>query len=141
MSDSPLHIFVYGTLKQQEERGGLWPRTPLSIATAYVQGELFDLGPYPAMCPPTNGSPGDCIAGEVWSFTEADMPTVLHVLDAIEGYQQPGQPNLYIRTTIKYTLFDQQRGQAHTYCYAHPAMLLNSAHRITPDATGTCRWP
>lgn len=46
--EEPNAFFVYGTLKQKQLRGGMWPRKPASIAPGVVRARLFDMGPYPA---------------------------------------------------------------------------------------------
>lgn len=138
MSTEPATLFVYGTLMQGQQRGGMWPRRPLAIVPAEVRGELYDLGPYPAL---VEGH--DRIAGEAWTFDPSDLPEVLRVLDAIECYDQPGEPNIYIRTVVDYTSAEQHRGptgRAQTYLYACKPVLLLHAQRLTPEEDGLCRW-
>lgn len=89
-------FFVYGTLKKGQLRGGLWPRSPLSIRPAILQAELYDLGPYPAA---VEGS--GWILGELWQFREEDMPITIEVLDRIEGYEALGENNEYFRVAAQ----------------------------------------
>lgn len=88
-------FFVYGTLKRGECREAAWPAPPLRIETGYVRGALYDLGPYPAL---TAGT--DWVRGETWWFDPADASAVRATLDKIEVYDQPGEPDLYLRRTI-----------------------------------------
>ncbi len=74
-------VFVYGTLKRGECRESCWPRAPLRVETAATKGQLYDLGPYPALCP-GEGS----VAGEVWTFAPRDMPATRAALDEIEDH-------------------------------------------------------
>jgi len=140
MSDSPNAVFVYGTLKRGQLRGGMWPCQPISIEPALVHGELYDLGPYPALLPPASGSAGDRIAGEVWTFAVHDMPRVLEVLDEIECYDQPGEPSLYLRVVIEFETVAGSRGAAFTYHYACADVLQTEAARVLPNEAGICSW-
>ena len=88
-------IFVYGTLKRQECRGAMWPCRPRGMRPAWTHGALFDRSDYPAM---TNGT--DRVSGERWDFQYDEMQQVLEVLDAIEGANQPGSPDLYRRLIV-----------------------------------------
>jgi gamma-glutamylcyclotransferase (GGCT)/AIG2-like uncharacterized protein YtfP len=141
MPSPPTSVFVYGTLKRGQLRETKWPREPRAIEDALVRGQLYDLGPYPALAPPALGSAGDRIAGEVWSFHRADVAEVLRVLDQIEGYDQPGEANLYERSEVRYELSDGRSGKAFTYFYAAGHDRLTARHRIAPAADGLCRWP
>lgn len=92
-------VFVYGTLKHDQLRGGMWPRQPRSIQQGIVRANLYDLGPYPAI---TEGL--DWVLGEVWCFEAGDMKTTLNALDDIECYR-PGDPSSeYQRKVIRATL-------------------------------------
>ena len=88
-------IFVYGTLKRGQCRGAMWPVEPLQVSDVYTHGTLFDRHDYPAM---TSGT--DRVAGERWDFHPEQIPRVLEVLDAIEGANQPGLPDLYRRVVV-----------------------------------------
>jgi gamma-glutamylcyclotransferase (GGCT)/AIG2-like uncharacterized protein YtfP len=134
------HIFVYGTLKQGECRGDRWPCKPQSITSAFVRGELYDLGPYPALLPPAAGTLGDRIGGEVWEFDSAAMPKVLRVLDQIEGYDQPGESNLYERVVIECQTTAGDIGKAFTYYYVKSAASLDPSTRVQPDLVNICHW-
>jgi len=133
-------VFVYGTLKRGELREGMWPCAPLSVVEATIRGELYDLGPYPALLPAADDSPGDTISGEVWSFTADDMPEVLRVLDEIECYDQPGEPSLYLRAETSYRAADGQSGTAQVYYFADRESLVTQARRVAPGNDGICRW-
>ena len=134
-------VFVYGTLKRGQLRESMWPRQPRSVTEALVRGNLYDLGPYPALLPPEVDSTGDTIEGEVWTFESLDLPEVLRVLDEIECYDQPGEPSLYIRAEITYETAADDVGTAFTYHFADRENLLRRATRIKPGADGRCRWP
>jgi gamma-glutamylcyclotransferase (GGCT)/AIG2-like uncharacterized protein YtfP len=88
-------IFVYGTLKRGECRASMWPCNPLAVRPVWTLGALFDRSDYPAM---TSGT--DCVSGERWDFRHPEMQQVLEVLDAIEGANQPGLPDLYRRLVV-----------------------------------------
>ena len=103
-------VFVYGTLKTGQLRERSWPRSPVSIELGWTLGALYDTGPYPAL---VEGQ--DAVAGEVWSFEEADLAETLEVLDRIEGTNQPGEENYYNRDRA--TVFLQEGGQHEAFLY------------------------
>lgn len=104
------HIFVYGTLKQNQSRGRMWPIEPQKIQPAWTAGRLYDLGPYPAL---TAGD--DRVLGEVWTFPIEDLARTFEVLDEIEGTNQPGMANEYDRVLVEVTLATDEKLVASTY--------------------------
>jgi gamma-glutamylcyclotransferase (GGCT)/AIG2-like uncharacterized protein YtfP len=103
MNNDSIHaFFVYGTLKRNHLRSGLWPKKPVCVYPATVAGDLFDLGPYPAACD-GNGT----ILGEVWEIHPGDMRETCTVLDRIEGYDPSGNSNEYIRVAVHATIVDE----------------------------------
>lgn len=89
-------LFVYGTLKQNQLRGSLWPRGPICVREAMVQGTLWDLGHYPGLTPGR-----DWCLGELWSIAAEDLEETLAVLDEIEGYCKQSDTGLYVRRPIR----------------------------------------
>jgi len=93
MSSPPIgYLFCYGSLKRAfNTQDKLGIRQSLTfVAYCNMPGQLFDLGPYPAMI----HGPG-IVYGELFEFHDKE---VLTVLDQYEGYQ-PDDPaaSLYIR--------------------------------------------
>jgi gamma-glutamylcyclotransferase (GGCT)/AIG2-like uncharacterized protein YtfP len=138
-------VFVYGTLKRGEQRGSRWPRAALRIQPAWVFGELYDLGPYPALVPNLGLAAADHrILGELWELTPDDMPETLRVLDAIEGYSNAAD-DLYSRQVVEVHCGiqtgsdEQQVKKAFTYFYARRSE-LRVEQRIGPDDQGWCSW-
>jgi gamma-glutamylcyclotransferase (GGCT)/AIG2-like uncharacterized protein YtfP len=134
MSHQPTSIFVYGTLQRGQCRERCWPLPPLRIEPATVRGELYDLGPYPALIE------GDyCVAGELCHLAADDLTPTLEELDRVEGYL--GRANdLYQRVTITCQTAEGPV-EAWTYRYAQTSQ-LKPIQRIKPDpVTGQCRWP
>lgn len=131
--EAPAGFFVYGTLKRGELRESAWPHAPLAIAEATVRGQLYDLGPYPALAEGT-----ELVLGEFWSFRPEDMQATLATLDRIEGFDQTPH-DLYQRRVVSCELPDQSTVLAWTYFYARLERLA-TASRIEPDAAGLCRW-
>lgn len=123
-------VFVYGTLKRGQCRSGLWPAEPLSVQEAWTLGSLFGRADYPAMIAGT-----DRVLGELWHFAEADIPHVIETLDQIEGTNQPGQDDLYIRREVEtWDLQDHSLRIASVYHYAvdpteHGFVRIKSDHR------------
>jgi gamma-glutamylcyclotransferase (GGCT)/AIG2-like uncharacterized protein YtfP len=113
---------------------------------------LFDRPDYPAM---TSGT--DDVVGEKWDFRPEQMPRVLEVLDAIEGANQRGVPDLYRRVVVT-TWPLCETGTAGNRVDAEPARKSYTYHyasdpaddgftRILPDQlaetpVGMCvQWP
>ncbi|TWU40257.1 AIG2-like family protein [Novipirellula aureliae] len=111
----PVHaFFVYGTLKQGGCRDSLWPCVPLKITSAWTYGTLYDRADYPAMMPGQTR-----VKGEYRLFRESELPEVLEAIDAIEGTNQYGVPDLYHRVVVDVFAEDMTRiGKAYTYHYA-----------------------
>jgi gamma-glutamylcyclotransferase (GGCT)/AIG2-like uncharacterized protein YtfP len=112
-------VFVYGTLKRQQLRAGVWPHPPLAIRPAIVCGSLYDLGPYPAIA-----AGEDWVLGELWELSPGEMPRTLEVLDAVEGYRLGASDNEYLRIITEVTLEDGERQAAFAYQIADPRHLI-----------------
>ncbi|MCA9215858.1 MAG: gamma-glutamylcyclotransferase [Planctomycetales bacterium] len=130
----PTSFFVYGTLKRGQIRETLWPCVPLQIRHATVRAVLHDLGPYPGI---TIGE--DTVAGELWTFCEADIDRTIEVLDEIEWYQQDGN-DLYVRQIVPCACEDAAAIDAFAYFYANTAE-LTSDNRIVANSMGISSWP
>ena len=134
MSAEPTAIFVYGTLQRGQCRERCWPKQPLRIELATVQGALYDLGRYPTLA-----EGDDCIAGELWHLAPEVLEPTLAELDRVEAFR--GQPDdLYLRVSIS---CQTQAGPVTAWAYRYARWGdLNPAQRIAPDpTTGRCRWP
>jgi gamma-glutamylcyclotransferase (GGCT)/AIG2-like uncharacterized protein YtfP len=139
--NSPSAIFVYGTLKRGQCREKCWPLPPQEVLTAWTFGQLFDLGPYPALLPGK-----DPIMGQLWTYREPDIPQVLTVLDSIECTNQPGQANEYDRVVIWSNRLDSKQAViAYAYLYSDRQYLLENARLIAPtlelDGLRYVTWP
>lgn len=110
---SEVNFFVYGTLKRGECRQHMWPRNPSTVEEAWVLGELYDAGSYPALFP---GS--DKVLGELWSFPQSDFEAIVKVLDDIEEYRAGDPYNLYNREFIDCETLSGRREVANVYLYA-----------------------
>jgi gamma-glutamylcyclotransferase (GGCT)/AIG2-like uncharacterized protein YtfP len=119
------HVFFYGTLMAPFNRPGRQRITPkLSyLGRGSIRAALFDLGIYPAAIPVEDDSQ---VWGEV--YKTADTPSVLSVLDEIEGFR-PNEPDrsLYTRVLTDVTLEDGGAQKAWAYFYNAP---LGRAQRI-----------
>lgn len=117
-----MFVFVYGTLRRGDCRGGFLgePYFP----EAYVKGlELFDLGPFPGVLE----GPG-LVRGEVYEI-DAKM---LQSLDRIEGYraQAPGE-GLYDRQLVTARDPSGEEVEAWVYIYNN-----RDEHQLRPIASG-----
>jgi gamma-glutamylcyclotransferase (GGCT)/AIG2-like uncharacterized protein YtfP len=118
-------VFFYGTLMSPFNRPG---RQRITAKLSYegrgsMHAALFDLGIYPAAVVTDDG-------GVVWGevYGTSDAPSVLSVLDEIEGYR-PDEPerSLYMRVLTDVTLEDGRVERAWAYLYNAP---LGRAQRI-----------
>ncbi len=137
-------LFVYGTLKRQQLRGGMWPRPPLAVEPALVCGELYDLGAYPGL-----KAGNDWVLGELWTLQPEDMAITLQVLDAIEGYDAATDSGLYLRIEIPVHRMARPVDApatelAYTYIIAELAA-VGPVRRIDPQTTPSgqriAQWP
>ena len=129
-------VFVYGTLKRGQCRSGLWPAEPSSVQPAWTWGKLFGRSDYPAL---TAGQ--DRVLGELWKFRTDDIASVLKTLDQIEGTNQPGQNDLYVRVSVEtWAPDDQPLQQANVYHYARDP-IGDGFVRLVPGDDGFVRWP
>jgi gamma-glutamylcyclotransferase (GGCT)/AIG2-like uncharacterized protein YtfP len=127
-------VFVYGTLKRGQSRERCWPHPPTSVEPAWVEGTLFDLGPYPALREGT-----DRVLGEVWTIAEEHLAKTLRELDEIEGYARR-KDDLYLRVKVEYQTLDGKAGTAYTYRYNTDLTAMGRAP-IEPESDGFAIWP
>jgi len=123
-------FFVYGTLKRSFLRGGLWPRKPLRIVAGSIQGDLYDLGPYPAAAPGKNW-----LLGEIWEFQSEDMEQTIRELDSIEGFSPNRANNEYLRQIVSVEFAGPESIPLYVPAYAYFAAQptrLEVARQIKP---------
>ncbi len=131
-----LNLFAYGTLKRGECREQLWPHPPVAISEGFIQGKLYDLGPYPAVRVDIDDEVSEAdhdggwewVQGELWSIAPEHAAATLKTLDDIEGTNQAGQRNLY----------DQVRVRVYKYPGSHESQLAlvyqySQAARLKPQ--------
>lgn len=114
------HVFVYGTLRRGFTNAG---RDILNLHAAFVdearmQGQLFDVGFFPAMRP---GGPGT-VLGEVYRLNDPEL--ALKRLDRYEGVEGPG-PAPYVREKLPAQLEHGGQVQAWTYLWTEPVRDLD----------------
>jgi gamma-glutamylcyclotransferase (GGCT)/AIG2-like uncharacterized protein YtfP len=120
------NIFVYGTLKKQNQIRGLSMFTAQEnfVGEALTSESIFDMysmGDFPAVTP--NGQYK--IKGEVWSVED----DVFELLDRIEGY-----PDFYSRAEIQTTL-----GKAWIY-YINDIQELEGLSQVPPVNNEYIEW-
>ena len=126
-------FFVYGTLKQGHRNSNCWPKSPLSIATATIEGELYDLGDYPALI-----EGGSLVQGELWEFASKDIPVTVAALDRVEWFQQDDH-DLYIRRVASAFRTDGQVVCCYCYYFANKSDLVGVS-KIRRNADGLLIW-
>jgi gamma-glutamylcyclotransferase (GGCT)/AIG2-like uncharacterized protein YtfP len=130
-----VNFFVYGTLKRGQCRERIWPRSPMVVEEAWVLGELYDAGSYPALFPGT-----EKVLGEIWSFPQSDFDAIVKVLDDVEEYR-PGDPyNLYNRELIDCETLTGRRTVAYTYLYARKHDLPTFTRIVADEQSEFAQW-
>lgn len=135
-------FFVYGTLQRGQCRQRCWPVPAEHIERAFVRGQLYDLGEYPALL-----AGDDWVAGERWELAAADMELALQVLDRVEGYAQPGEADLYDRQVM--AVYARPAGPPLGPAYVYllkDLRMLRRARRLRPATAGLrgpqyVHWP
>lgn len=93
-------VFVYGTLKEGRPLDrSIFSRLRTKVEDAETDGAIYSLGSYPAVRLDEEGT----VVGELHTFSEEDIESIIAIMDGIEGYS-PGRPedrNLYNRRVIK----------------------------------------
>lgn len=113
MNDSPLKIFVYGTLMRGLSRHHFMTDGRFE-GEASAKGRLITLGEYPALL---DGA--GTVRGEVYSFD--DLPAALDVLDDVENFD-PTNPDAseYVREVRDVVLDGGEKMCAWLYVYNRP---------------------
>ena len=126
-----VHFFVYGTLKRGQCRAKCWPLPALDIKVAWTFGQLYDLGPYPALL--ADGRPtADRVVGQLWTFRLTDFLVITSKLDQIEGTNQSNAPNEYDRVQLTVTILESgEQVKAQCYVYAVANKLRRTARRVS----------
>lgn len=117
-------VFFYGTLMAGFDRrrlAGIDDRLAY-LGRGSVQGNLYDLGLFPAAIPANEGR----IWGELYETEDTEQ--VLAALDAIEGYHHDDPDrSLYQRNLVPVTLPEGSSVDAWVYFYNAP---IGNASRI-----------
>ncbi len=127
-----LPFFVYGTLKRGEVRERCWPHPASDIVAATTRGALYALASYPALLPGD-----DAVSGELWFIRASHMAETLRVLDAIEGFRQGDDIDLYVRDIADCVSTDGAKYRAYLYYYVQP---VEPSQRIAPNDQNVCLW-
>jgi len=104
-----MKVFVYGTLLKGLQRERALSRSEF-IGSAYIKGELYDLGRFPAL---KEGE--EKVYGELYEINEQ----TLFRLDQIEAYDPDNhQDSLYLRIKTQVSLIHgEETIDAETYFY------------------------
>lgn len=107
-------LFVYGTLRKGFPSHALLQRLHARfVATAYLRGQLYDLGEYPGAVESTDDR--DRIHGEVYWIPHSAR--AFRVLDKFEGFDPlRARFNLFERKRTRVTLAGGAETEAWIYC-------------------------
>lgn len=121
-------VFVYGTLRKNESRAGVFPGQEQLFENCHIEGfDLLHLGGFPGIVPGSGK-----VIGEVYSIDE----DLLARLDRIEGYcGEPGPQNLYNREIVEVIDENGSVGPAYVYVYN-----LEGSHRDTHEKIESGDW-
>ena len=129
-------IFVYGTLRRGGVLSDRWPAAPLDVRPAWCRGKLYHGSEYPAM---VEGD--DRVGGELWRFGLSELPGVLEMLDRVEGFHQPGEPDLYHRVRVEvWDESDRSQGIAWAYRFARDPLDVGFRPLAPPAADQVVVW-
>lgn len=129
-SQSPLRLFVYGTLIPGRKYHWMIQRYLRSARPGSIEGVLLDLGPYPALVPGRG-----MVRGVVLDLD----PDALRVADWIEQYDPARHRGEYLRKEVTVRLdgpsavAEPRHVTAWVYEFAEPERL----HRCPPLVVGT----
>jgi len=133
--DEPTAFFVYGTLKRGQLNCSLIEPHARRIEHAYVRGQLFDVGLFPAL---VEGE--GTVQGELVHLRAIDMPHLLSVIDRLEDFrpEDPGG-SMYVRRIVEVTTASHHLVPAYAYFYncEHPSL----PHPVTLTRLATGEWP
>ncbi|HUI25462.1 MAG TPA: gamma-glutamylcyclotransferase family protein [Candidatus Kryptonia bacterium] len=108
----PALVFVYGTLRDDTRISAVvgaasaWRR----IGQASIRGQLYDVGPYPALRPGRGAS--DRVRGVVLEFADGDA-----ALPLLDGYEEAVAAQLYVRRRCRARLANGRTVSAWVYVY------------------------
>jgi gamma-glutamylcyclotransferase (GGCT)/AIG2-like uncharacterized protein YtfP len=128
-------LFAYGTLRPGQSNFGRIAEFVVAHEPATIEGELVDLGAYPAL-----------IEGD--GIVEGDLLTMqlkaLDITDRIEGYQPERSGSFYVRRKVTVTLL-KARATVHawTYFFACPDQLSCYPKAVVGQREGkpVFNWP
>lgn len=118
----PEAIFVYGTLKTGECRETVFKdylKKGFEVIPASIKGDLYNLGPFPAILHGDNTIHGEIII----PIDSNEMENIIRVLDRIEGYYGEGHNNLYNREVVLADMSEKTQIEAITYFFADEEQL------------------
>jgi len=127
-------LFVYGTLRPGQANFSSIEKLVVAHQPATIEGELIDLGAFPALVPGHGIVVGDLLTLQ---------PEALEITDRIEGYQPEHPSNLYDRREVVVTLTDGTIERAWTYFFAHPERLTGHPKALVGQRDGRrlFTWP
>ncbi len=115
------HLFVYGTLREDPNHDmyRVLARNARFVGDGSVMARLYDLGDYPGMV--LSGRQDECVAGEVYEFTQSEAGKLLRVLDEYEGLgPDDAPPHEYRRVLVDVQLAGTAALTAWAYVLADP---------------------
>jgi gamma-glutamylcyclotransferase (GGCT)/AIG2-like uncharacterized protein YtfP len=127
-------LFVYGTLRPGQFNFIRIERFVVACEPATIEGELVDLGAFPAL-----------VKGD--GIVEGDMltlqPTALRITDRIESYRPKDRRGLYLRRAIAVTLAEGSKVRAWTYFFGWPERLADYPRALVGHRDGrpVLAWP
>jgi gamma-glutamylcyclotransferase (GGCT)/AIG2-like uncharacterized protein YtfP len=130
VSEDPIRLFVYGTLRPGRPRFSAISRWVIGTEPATTQGILVSLGSFPALLPGQGIVQGDLLTV---------LPDAIEIADRIEGVscsfylRQEAETRLDVGVTVK----------AWVYFYGNPAAIADRPQLIVGVENGTSiyAWP
>ena len=110
------YLFVYGTLREDagNEMYRVLARHAEFVGMAFVRGELYSLGEYPALVPRPDAA--GLVKGELYEINADAVEHTLTVLDDYEGLgPDDPEPHEYRRELVQVTLDNGQQFDGWAY--------------------------
>jgi gamma-glutamylcyclotransferase (GGCT)/AIG2-like uncharacterized protein YtfP len=127
-------LFVYGTLRPAQPNFVNIKNLVIAHESATTEGELLDLGAFPALVPGDGIVVGDLLT----IHSEA-----LRITDRIESCELGAGRNLYDRREVAVTHADGSTISAWTYIFARPERLVGRPKAVVGERDGrpVFAWP
>lgn len=113
------NVFVYGTLKKGCARDLYeFSDKRISAVPATIKGTMYTLAGFFESFPAVKLGDKNLVCGELHTFPEKAMESVIGLMDELEGYSEGWPNNLYNRKAVTATVEGGEKTEAYVYEYS-----------------------